>query len=470
VSVVAPPIVRTNRNVVVRHGSVAGPDENDETSPVYLIDLTGDDDDVRPSQKSVNVQTHVDDNERCLASSGEIVVPDEAPSPTVEVADDCVANSGGRLERYTLGEKLGAGSFGCVFLAHDTNLDRDVALKVLDPAYASNPEVLQRFIVEARAAARVRHPGVVVVHDCGQAETNFGVAAYIAMEILDGESLTARLKRSGALAADTAIEITRQIASALSAAHRVNVLHRDLKPDNIYLVSDPAIPAGERIKVLDFGLAKIQSNVGQVTHQKMIFGTPRYMSPEQCRSSGEVDQRSDIYSLGCILFELVCGRPPFEGDYREVMGQHLKSIPRRARSIAPNEISSALDDLIASMLAKDPGERPQTMGAVLKALYDAGAVAPGASATMLPIAASAIALPEPDDSLSDTNKQPAGMTTPGLKTGRRERHTARIRLPLRRRHLVSIAAAALLVAGAAIASVKILSHDSTPPPAAAIAK
>ncbi len=277
----------------------------------------------------------------------------------------------GRISKYELRDKLGRGAFGVVFTARDPSLDRDVALKVLRPTHLTNQDIVQRFLQEARATARIAHPGIVTIHDCGRVDTNLGATAFIAMELLIGESLTSRLARSGRLAPETAAEVARQVASALEAAHRVDVLHRDLKPDNIYVVPDPAMPSGERIKVLDFGLAKL----GREGHTQLqtVFGTPRYMSPEQCRSATQLDHRSDIYSLGCILFELVTGRPPFDGDVRQLLERHQRQAPPRASSLVP-ELSPAFDDLIAEMLAKDPMERPQTMGAVQRALHHASGV------------------------------------------------------------------------------------------------
>ncbi|HWU87394.1 MAG TPA: serine/threonine-protein kinase, partial [Kofleriaceae bacterium] len=296
---------------------------------------------------------------------------------------------GGRVGKYELRAKLGMGTFGLVFTARDADLDRDVALKVLNPTHLSNRDVLQRFLQEARASARIAHPGIVTVFDFGRVPTSFGETAFITMELLGGESLTSRLNRSGRLSPELACEIARQVASALDAAHRADVLHRDLKPDNIYLVPDPAVPSGERVKVLDFGLAKL----GRHGHTLMntVFGTPRYMSPEQCRSSGEIDQRSDVYALGCILFELVTGRTPFDGDLRQLIERHQRAVPPRARSFAP-EITPELDDLIDRMLAKDPAARPQTMGALQRALESVGAVAVGVATTMLPMPAQLVAL------------------------------------------------------------------------------
>jgi serine/threonine protein kinase len=272
----------------------------------------------------------------------------------------------GRIGKYELRERLGRGAFGVVYTARDPSLDRDVAIKVLRPNHLRNPTIVQRFLQEARATARIAHPGIVTIHDCGQVETKAGPTAFIAMELLFGESLTARLTRCGRLPPDAASEIIRQVASALDAAHRADVLHRDLKPDNIYLVPDPAIPSGERVKVLDFGLAKLGHD-GE-TNVETVFGTPHYMSPEQCRSATQVDHRSDIYSLGCILYELLTGHVPFEGEVRELIEFHQFAAPPRASSVVP-DLPLDLDALIADMLAKDPMRRPQTMGAVRRALH-----------------------------------------------------------------------------------------------------
>jgi len=299
--------------------------------------------------------------------------PSSTAAPATTAAQREVSASRlGRIGKYDLCDKLGRGAFGVVYQARDPSLERDIAIKVLRLRHRTNGDIVQRFLQEARATARIAHPGIVTIYDCGLVEASRGPTAFIAMELLAGESLTKRLARSGRIAPALAIEIVRQVASALEAAHRVDVLHRDLKPDNIYLVPDPAMPSGERIKILDFGLAKLGH--GGHTQVQNVFGTPRYMSPEQCRSSAQVDHRGDIYALGCILFELVTGGPPFDGNVRQVIDRHQRVCPPRARSIAP-ECPAALDDLIAGMLAKDPLARPQTMAAVQLQLLAAAPVA-----------------------------------------------------------------------------------------------
>jgi len=321
-----------------------------------------------------------DPDEATLADA--IDPPDEeptairpTPTPAELVAGDAAVGhdtrrefpvpARGRIGKYALYNRLARGAFGVVYTAHDPSLDRSVAIKVLRPSHQANRDVVQRFLQEARATARIAHPGIVTIHDCGLVETRRGPTAFIAMELLPGESLSHRLARCGPLDPAEACEIVRQVASALEAAHQVDVLHRDLKPDNIFLVPDPAIPSGERVKVLDFGLAKL----GATGHTRLetVFGTPRYMSPEQGRSATQIDHRSDIYSLGCILFELVTGATPFDGDTEQLLESHQRAEPPRAASLAP-ELWRSIDDLIAAMLAKDPIDRPQTMGAVQRAL------------------------------------------------------------------------------------------------------
>jgi len=283
-----------------------------------------------------------------------------------------------RVGKYEIKNKLGHGGYGIVYSARDVELDRELAIKFLRPEYAARQQVVQRFLQEARSAAKIVHPNIVTVYECGNVEGT-GTAAdgtvFIAMELLTGESLSARLD-AGQLAIDTVVALGAQMAAALEAAHKSGIVHRDLKPDNVILVPDASLPGGERVKILDFGIAKLHDAdasevTGVHTASMMMLGTPRYMSPEQCKSSARVDHRSDIYTLGCILFEMVCGQSPFDGDAGELIAKHQLAPVPPPRSIRP-ELSAYLDVLITTMLAKDPKDRPQTMERVRDALEASG--------------------------------------------------------------------------------------------------
>jgi len=292
---------------------------------------------------------------------------------------------GTRAGKYELIQQLGAGGFGLVFLARDHELGRDCALKFLRAEHTGNAEHVQRFLQEARAAARIHHPGIVTVFESGQLPatgSDLDGTVYIAMEMLHGESLSDRLKR-GALPLPEAIAIARQITSAVGAAHRIGIVHRDLKPENVFLVPDPETVSGERVKVLDFGIAKLgeagaagtgtAGSAGSPVHTGTytVLGSPRYMSPEQCRSTAQVDARTDIYSLGVMLFEMLCGERPFvDPDLGVLIAKHQVVEPPRLRTklagLAPD--LDELDDLVACMLAKSPDARPQSMEVVQRVL------------------------------------------------------------------------------------------------------
>ena len=290
--------------------------------------------------------------------SEETIPPDPGPgAPSTQ--------RGPESGRYELERRLGQGTFGCVYAARDTKLGRLVALKVLHAEHAANVDSRQRFLQEAGAAACIAHPGIVTVFDVGTLDD--ADTPYIAMELLDGESLQARLARCGRMSSAKVRQVGSQIASAIDAAHRAGVLHRDLKPANLFIVPDPAAVDGERVKVLDFGLAKPTLTASVKTRAATVFGTPNYMSPEQFEAKPNVDPRSDIYALGCILYELGTGRIPFAGSLREVVTKHRSEPPPSMRELAP-EICPELDALVRCMLAKDPKARPQTMAHVGQAL------------------------------------------------------------------------------------------------------
>ena len=296
---------------------------------------------------------------------------------------------GARFGNYEVVSQLGAGGMGTVYVARHTLLGRTAAVKVLRPELSQNREVVNRFFNEARAATSIRHPGIIEVFDFGYDDAN---RAYIIMELLQGESLGHRLHRVGRVSLSLALTLVRQIAGALHAAHEQHILHRDLKPDNVFLVQDPEIQGGERIKLLDFGIAKLlaepSGDSGAQTVAGVIMGTPAYMSPEQCRGSGtaRLDARSDLYALGCIFYELLTGRPPFVAEgASELMAHHMYFAPPSLRSLLP-EVPASVESLVLRLLAKDPQDRPPSAAALITELDALGACrpdsqAPGALAT-----------------------------------------------------------------------------------------
>jgi hypothetical protein len=188
------------------------------------------------------------------------------------------------------------------------------------------------------------------------------------MELLQGESLAARIRRAGRLPLAETVGLARQIASTLAVVHAAGTVHRDLKPDNLFLVPEPDLPLGVRVKILDFGIAKLKTEGTAFTRAGAILGTPAYMAPEQCKGAADIDARADVYSLGCILFEMACGAPPFGKDsFGAIIGAQMYE-PPPAPSTKEPAIAPALDRLILAMLAKKPEERPQTMRDVVAAL------------------------------------------------------------------------------------------------------
>jgi serine/threonine protein kinase len=271
---------------------------------------------------------------------------------------------------YRIIQTLGAGGMGAVYAGEHTKLGRKAAIKVLLPELSGNQELVERFFNEARAATAIKHPGIVQIYDLGYQDDG---SAYIAMEFLEGEGLDARLRRLGYLPVQQALRFTGQIASALAVAHGRGIVHRDLKPANIFIVPDAQVVGGERIKILDFGIAKIARTGDQgaaLTQAGALMGSPSYMAPEQCRGAADVDHRADLYSLGCILFECLCGRPPFlggEGGYISILASHLHDAPPVPSSLRP-ELTQEIDNLILHLLVKEPYARPETAAHVAHAV------------------------------------------------------------------------------------------------------
>ncbi len=272
---------------------------------------------------------------------------------------NAAAMEGAVIGQYKVTKKLGEGGMGAVFAGEHTLLGRKAAIKMLLPALSQNQEIVQRFFNEARAATAIQDPGIVQIFDFGY---HVDGSAYIVMEFLEGEPLDSRLKRLGRLNPFDALRIMRQASSSLAAAHARGIIHRDLKPENIFLVADREVAGGERPKLLDFGIAKLtnDSESKVKTHTAAIMGTPMYMSPEQCRGAGAVDARSDVYALGCVLFHLVCGRTPFDGDgVGEIIASHLREPPPVPSHVVPG-LPPELDALILRCLAKQPEQRFQS--------------------------------------------------------------------------------------------------------------
>ena len=313
---------------------------------------------------------------------------------------------------YRITGQLGVGGMGAVYTAEHTLIGRVTAIKMLLPELSKNQEIVNRFFNEAKAATAIRHPGIVEIYDFGYHTDG---SAYIVMEHLDGESLETRLRRFRRLAAEEAISIARQVASGLAAAHAAGIVHRDLKPDNLFIVPDPDIPGGERTKILDFGIAKL-INADEAgpdkTRTGMIMGTPSYMSPEQCRGGGRLDHRADIYSLGCILFEMLCGRPPFLGEGAgDVIAQHIYQPPPQPRTLYPT-MSADFEQLILQLLAKAPEDRMQSADELLSAL-DALA----ATMQIVPYAASAASVSTVQAPIAGSGAVPAIGTASGAVQG-----------------------------------------------------
>jgi serine/threonine-protein kinase len=262
---------------------------------------------------------------------------------------------GTQVGAYRVLQRLGAGGMGEVWLAEHTMLGRRAAIKVLHPEYSSNDEVVNRFFNEARSVTSINDPGIVQIFDYGHHSDG---SAYIVMELLEGEPLDRRLARCGALGLLEALRIMRQIASALGAVHARGIIHRDLKPENVFIVRDSEVDGGERAKILDFGIAKLVGDHGGLkTQTQVVMGTPRYMSPEQCRGAGAIDRRSDVYSLGCLLFALLVGRPPFDSEgVGEIIAMHLREPPPVPSSLRPG-IPPEIDRLVLRCLEKDPARR-----------------------------------------------------------------------------------------------------------------
>jgi len=257
-------------------------------------------------------------------------------------------------------QKIGEGGMGAVYLAEHPLIGKRVAIKMLLPELSQNQDVVNRFFNEARAATQLKHPGLIEVFDFGHHSSG---SAFIVMEFLDGESLAAKLRQDRFLSLDFLLDLVRQIAIALSEAHKKGIVHRDLKPDNVFLVPDPERNFGVRAKVLDFGIAKLanDSPTSTKTRTGVMMGTPTYMSPEQCRGAGSVDHRTDVYALGCMIFEMATGRAPYIGEGPgDVLAAHIYEPIPSVRELQP-QAPPELDAIVTRAMAKRAEERYRSL-------------------------------------------------------------------------------------------------------------
>ncbi|MCY3021739.1 MAG: serine/threonine-protein kinase, partial [Planctomycetota bacterium] len=276
-------------------------------------------------------------------------MPDEKASPEGKVIGGC-----------RIAKLLGGGAMGSVYRAHHLNLKKDVAIKIMAPSLAGQTQYVQRFVSEARLAAQIEHPNIVQVLNVGRQESVY----YIVMQYIEGESVMARLMRDGPLPPLEAARIGLGIARGLAAAHAKGIIHRDIKPANVLLTR-----TGE-VKVADLGLAKATLGIedSALTQVGETMGTPQYMPTEQAEDARSADARSDIYSLGCTLYHMLVGTPPFSA--KTVIAVLKKQISELAPPVAKlrPEVPKELSDLVARMMAKQREERPQTAAEVADAL------------------------------------------------------------------------------------------------------
>jgi serine/threonine-protein kinase len=263
---------------------------------------------------------------------------------------------GRTIGNYVVRTKIGEGGMGSVFAADHPRIGRRVAIKVLHPELGKNPEIVARFFTEARAANEIRNEHIIEILDFGELPDGI---SYFIMEWLEGRSLSKALEEMPQFPAARALHVARGIARALTAAHDKGIVHRDLKPDNVFLLNRGDDP--DFVKVLDFGIAKLMAGdplQGFKTQTGAIMGTPYYMSPEQCRgSTRDIDHRTDIYALGCILYQMVTGRLPFNADgLGELLLQHMTKPPTAPTALDPS-IPVELERVILRALEKEPARR-----------------------------------------------------------------------------------------------------------------
>jgi serine/threonine protein kinase len=344
--------------------------------------------------------------------------------------------------RYRVESVLGVGGIGIVYLCQHEVLEKPVAIKILRREYVLHDDLNERFLNEARASSAIKSPRIVDTIDVGSLPDG---TPYFVMEYVDGETLASLLDREGAIDLVGSVDIARQIAEGLEAAHAAGVIHRDLKPENVFLA--PAeTPGFYDVKIFDFGIAKVARARKRLTYAGAVFGTPHYMSPEQARGE-TVDTTSDIYALGVMLFEMVTGNVPFDGDDPlAVMSQHVDRVPPLLSAIRRTGVPASLEAVVARCLAKDPRDRYASANDFLLDLARldraelSAETPPGAAVVAFSPAASS-----PLDGVDVVAKQVPRAETLHAHV------VSKARLPAKRKHRVIVGAAVgvVLVAGAA---------------------
>jgi tRNA A-37 threonylcarbamoyl transferase component Bud32 len=374
--------------------------------------------------------------------------------------------------RYRVLDKLGEGGMGAVFRAEQISLKRTVAVKLLRPDVSANQMLLRRFNAEAEAVAKLNHPNTVNIYDFGQ---DVDGTLFIAMELIEGRSLRSVIHAEAPLPVRRALAIAKQVAASLSDAHARAIVHRDLKPDNVMLQDR----GRERdiARVLDFGIAKLRDDT-RATHQAMtqqgdMLGTPQYMAPEQIRAE-PIDGRTDIYALGCLLYEMVTGRLPHDAPtVLAMLSKHLMEHPVPPSRCRPElGLPEAIDHLILGAMAKAPAARPPTMelfGEQIAALLDAQPPDPRSAQRSAAVAVPGLATPPPGRLPLDTPAAPSVFPGPVAVPASQTHATpyavapfATPAPPSRRTGMIAIAV--LVIASAGIAALVIADHARRPSP------
>jgi serine/threonine protein kinase len=364
--------------------------------------------------------------------------------------------------KYRIARLIGEGGMGAVYEGENVRINRRVAIKVLHAAFTGNAEVMQRFEREAQAAGRIGNDHILEVLDLGSLGDG---DHYIVMEFLDGQPLSERIKSKGKLSPHDLAPIARQVLVGLGAAHQAGIVHRDLKPDNIYILHEKA-GVRDYVKIIDFGISKFQPLSGdgmKMTRTGTVMGTPYYMSPEQASGSHEADQRSDLYTMGVIMFEAVTGNVPFDAaTFNQLMFKIVLAEVPVIESVVPG-IDPAFSSIVSKAMARDVTHRFQTAAEFIRAIDDWSARGTAVSIPPPGDAVTAGFVPQGRATMSSATG--VGQAAPGGKTAGNWATSQPDALPpMKKRSALPVFAAigALLVAGGAVAAFKVIGKPTQP--------